>query len=31
METPPKTKGILKHGNSSESIEKNLPTKIRWD
>jgi len=31
METPPKTKGILKHGSSSGSIDKNLPNKIRWD
>jgi len=31
METPPKTKGILKHGSSSGSLDKNLPTKIRWD
>ncbi|ORX80179.1 hypothetical protein BCR32DRAFT_293991 [Anaeromyces robustus] len=31
METPPKTKGILKHGTSNGSIDKNLPSKIRWD
>ncbi|ORX47620.1 hypothetical protein BCR36DRAFT_413562 [Piromyces finnis] len=31
METPPATKSILKHGSSSESVDKNSVSRIRWD